>query len=113
MHILCCKPCQEDILNIFKVADRDNSGTLTIQEFQDVIGELCERYPQLELYMKEKHIRNVTDLLLGNNEGNKNKSKELNIEEFKLALAEVDLQMKSLPATAQVIAGKHALDVRY
>ncbi|CAN6453373.1 unnamed protein product [Victoria cruziana] len=98
----------EDILNIFKVADRDNSGTLTIQEFQDVIGELCERYPQLELYMKEKHIRNVTDLLLGNNEGNKNKSKELNIEEFKLALAEVDLQMKSLPATAQVAAQQGA-----
>ncbi|XP_031500409.1 external alternative NAD(P)H-ubiquinone oxidoreductase B1, mitochondrial-like [Nymphaea colorata] len=98
----------EDIFNIFKVADKDNSGTLTVQEFQDVIGELCERYPQLELYMKKKHMRNVADLLLGNKESNQTESKALNIEEFKLALAEVDSQMKSLPATAQVAAQQGA-----
>ncbi|KAF6142805.1 hypothetical protein GIB67_002669 [Kingdonia uniflora] len=33
----------EDILTIFSVADKDNSGTLTVKEFQDVIKDILVR----------------------------------------------------------------------
>lgn len=95
----------EDISSIFKAADKDNSGTLTMEEFQDVIEDIIIRYPQVELYLKSKHLFEVTDFLLdvyGNNK------KEVNIEEFKLALSVCDKQMKSLPATAQVAAQQGA-----
>uniref|UniRef100_I1KLD0 NADH:ubiquinone reductase (non-electrogenic) n=1 Tax=Glycine max TaxID=3847 RepID=I1KLD0_SOYBN len=37
----------EDIAAIFKKADKDNSGTLTVKEFQEVLDDICERYPQV------------------------------------------------------------------
>ncbi|VVA99965.1 unnamed protein product [Arabis nemorensis] len=91
----------EDIAMIFEVADKDKSGTLTVEEFQDVVEDILVRYPQVEHFLKSKHLRNVTDLL-ADPEGNA--KKEVDINGFKLALSEVDSQMKSLPATAQVAA---------
>ncbi|KAF3451568.1 hypothetical protein FNV43_RR07663 [Rhamnella rubrinervis] len=94
----------EDISAIFSKADKDNSGTLTVKEFQEVIDDICERYPQVELYLKNKQMGNIADLLKVA-EGDKAKeSIEMNIEQFKTALSEVDSQMKNLPATAQVAA---------
>lgn len=94
----------DDISEIFKVADKDNSGTLTVKEIQDVLEDICIRYPQVELYLKSKQMSDIVDLLK-DAEGNATKeSVELNIEEFKKALADVDLQVKNLPATAQVAA---------
>ncbi|KAG1368201.1 putative External alternative NAD(P)H-ubiquinone oxidoreductase B3, mitochondrial [Cocos nucifera] len=94
----------EDISEIFRVADVDCSGTLTLKEIKDVLGDISERYPQVELYLKSKQMKNFVDLL-GDAEGNPLKeSKELDIEEFKKALAHVDSQVKMLPATAQVAA---------
>ncbi|KAF8409358.1 hypothetical protein HHK36_005433 [Tetracentron sinense] len=95
----------EDISTIFKAADKDNSGTLTVKEFQDVIEDVLVRYPQVGLYLKSKHLRKVTDLLK-DSEGNDRE--EVDIEGFKLALSHVDSQMKSLPATAQVAAQQGA-----
>lgn len=95
----------EDIASIFKAADKDNSGTLTVQEFQDVVDDILVRYPQLELYLKNKHLRDVKDLMK-DPEGKD--IKEVDIEGFKLALAQVDSQAKSLPATAQVAAQQGA-----
>ncbi|KAF2303447.1 hypothetical protein GH714_018419 [Hevea brasiliensis] len=92
----------EDISAIFKKADKDNSGTLTVKEFQEVINDICERYPQVELYLKNKKMRNIVDLLKEAKGDVAKESIELNIEEFKTALSEVDSQMKNLPATAQV-----------
>nr|GMD36857.1 external alternative NAD(P)H-ubiquinone oxidoreductase B1, mitochondrial [Ipomoea batatas] len=89
----------EDITTIFKAADKDNSGTLTVDEFEDVIEDIIIRYPQVELYVKSKHLLEVVDLLR-DYEGNK--QGEIDIEGFKLALSHVDSQTKSLPATAQV-----------
>ncbi|XP_022860067.1 external alternative NAD(P)H-ubiquinone oxidoreductase B1, mitochondrial-like isoform X2 [Olea europaea var. sylvestris] len=89
----------EDILTIFKAADKDDSGTLTIEEFQDVVEDIIIRYPQVELYMKSKHFSKLADLLK-DSEGNERDA--VDIEGFKSALSHVDLQMKSLPATAQV-----------
>lgn len=92
----------EDISAIFKKADKDDSGTLTVKEFQEVIDDICERYPQVELYLKNKKISNIVDLLKEAKGDVAKESIELNIEEFKTALSEVDSQMKNLPATAQV-----------
>ncbi|KAH7545910.1 hypothetical protein FEM48_Zijuj01G0144200 [Ziziphus jujuba var. spinosa] len=94
----------EDISAIFSKADKDNSGTLTVKEFQEVIDDICERYPQVELYLKNKQMRNIVDLLKVPKGEVAKESLELNIEEFKSALSQVDSQMKNLPATAQVAA---------
>ncbi|XP_012572488.1 external alternative NAD(P)H-ubiquinone oxidoreductase B2, mitochondrial-like [Cicer arietinum] len=92
----------EDIAAIFKKADADNSGTLTVKECQEVINDICERYPQVELYLKSKQMHSIADLLKESKVDDKKESIELNIEELKTALANVDSQMKFLPATAQV-----------
>ncbi|CAA3000210.1 external alternative NAD(P)H-ubiquinone oxidoreductase B1, mitochondrial [Olea europaea subsp. europaea] len=81
---------QEDISEMFKATDKDNSGTLTIEEFQD---------PQVELYLKNKHLFDVASLLKDTDGSDR---LEVDIEGFKLALSHVDTQMKSHPATAQV-----------
>lgn len=93
---------QEDIAAIFKKADKDNSGTLTVKEFQEVLDDICERYPQVELYLKSQQMHNIADLLKGSKEDVEKESIELNIEELKTILSKVDSQMKFLPATAQV-----------
>ncbi|XP_065875989.1 external alternative NAD(P)H-ubiquinone oxidoreductase B1, mitochondrial-like [Euphorbia lathyris] len=90
---------REDIEAIFKAADKDNSGTLTVEEFQDVVDDILVRYPQVEHYLRHKHLRHVTDLLK-DPEGHDRK--EVDIEGFKQALAQVDSLSKTLPATAQV-----------
>jgi NADH:ubiquinone reductase (non-electrogenic) len=64
-----------------------------------VIDDIVIRYPQVDLYLQSKHLRDVTDLL---KDPQGHDRKEVDIEEFKLAFRHVDLQMKSLPATAQV-----------
>lgn len=93
---------QEDIAAIFKKADKRNSGTLTVKEFQEVMNDICVRYPQVEQYLKSKQMRNVADLLKEARGDVKKETIELNIEELKTALSKVDSQMKFLPATAQV-----------
>ncbi|KAJ7948251.1 External alternative NAD(P)H-ubiquinone oxidoreductase B1 mitochondrial [Quillaja saponaria] len=95
----------EDISSIFEAADKDNSGTLTVEEFQEVVDDILTRYPQVKLYLKSKHLHDVTDLLK-DPEGNDRQ--EVDIEWFKLALSHVDSQTKSLPATAQVAAQQDA-----
>ncbi|KAL1289303.1 hypothetical protein HN51_057747 [Arachis hypogaea] len=92
----------EDIAAIFKKADKNNSGTLTVKEFQEAMNDICERYPQLELYLKNNQMRGIADLLKEAKGDVKKESIELNIEELKTALSKVDSQMKFLPATAQV-----------
>ncbi|KAL0400008.1 UNVERIFIED_CONTAM: External alternative NAD(P)H-ubiquinone oxidoreductase B1, mitochondrial [Sesamum radiatum] len=95
------KKIMEDISAIFAAADKDNSGTLTIEEFKDVVEDIIIRYPQVELYLKNKNLFDVTDLL---KDADGNEREEVDVEGFKLALSHVDKQMKSLPATAQVAA---------
>ncbi|XP_014506035.1 external alternative NAD(P)H-ubiquinone oxidoreductase B2, mitochondrial [Vigna radiata var. radiata] len=92
----------EDIAAIFKKADKDNSGTLTVKEFQEVLDDICERYPQVGLYLKSKQMHDLADLLKESKGDVEKESIELNIEELKTALSKVDSQMKFLPATAQV-----------
>ncbi|EXB62305.1 External NADH-ubiquinone oxidoreductase 1 [Morus notabilis] len=94
----------EDIALIFSKADKNNSGTLNIKDFQEVVDDICERYPQVELYLKKKQMKNIVELL----KNSQKKSVEVDIETFKSALSEVDSQMKNLPATAQVAAQQGA-----
>jgi len=71
-----------------------------MEELEGVVDDIIVRYPQVELYLKSKHMRHINDLL-ADSEGNARK--EVDIEAFKLALSEADSQMKTLPATAQVL----------
>ncbi|KAL2476806.1 External alternative NAD(P)H-ubiquinone oxidoreductase B4 [Abeliophyllum distichum] len=94
---------QEDIAAIFSKADKNNTGRLKVEDFKEVINDICERYPQVEIYLKKKQLKNFVDLLK-NSQGDD----ELDIDKFKAALSEVDLQTKNLPATAQVAAQQGA-----
>ncbi|KAG8386912.1 hypothetical protein BUALT_Bualt03G0198200 [Buddleja alternifolia] len=89
----------EDISAIFNKANKKNTGRLKVDDFKEVINDICERYPQVEIHLKRKQLRKFLHLLK-NSQG----KDELNNEKFKLALTEVDTQMKNLPATAQVAA---------
>ncbi|PKU81748.1 NAD(P)H dehydrogenase B3, mitochondrial [Dendrobium catenatum] len=94
----------DDISSIFKVADKDNSGTLTVKEIKDVLEDIIERYPQVALYLKTKQMKDFLDLLKESESDVVKESVELDIERFKKALSQVDSQVKMLPATAQVAA---------
>lgn len=52
--------------------------------------------------MKNKKMSSLVDILKESKGDIAKESIELNIEDFKLALSQVDSQMKNLPATAQV-----------
>jgi NADH:ubiquinone reductase (non-electrogenic) len=93
---------QEDISEIFRVADKDKSGTLTVKEIQDILEDIYVRYPQVKLYMKSKQMNGIADLVKAGNGDTEKQSVELSIEEFKKALSLVDSQVKNLHATAQV-----------
>uniref|UniRef100_A0A164ZI20 NADH:ubiquinone reductase (non-electrogenic) n=1 Tax=Daucus carota subsp. sativus TaxID=79200 RepID=A0A164ZI20_DAUCS len=93
----------EDISSIFKAADVDNSGTLTIEEFRQVMEDMIIRYPQLDLYCKSKHLLELTDIF---KDSKGNVRAEVDLKGFRRALAHVDSQTKSLPATAQVVAAQ-------
>lgn len=98
----------EDISAIFSKADKDNSGTLTVKEFQEVIDDICQRYPQVELYLKNKQMGSIVDLLKEAKGDVAKESIELDIEELKKLFSQVDSRMKNLPATAQVAAQQGA-----
>lgn len=91
---------QEDIAAIFEKADKTSNGTLDLKDFKEVVGHICERYPQVELYLRKNKLKSFYDLLKNAKGDDK---KQIDIETFKKALSEVDSQMKSLPPTAQVI----------
>ncbi|KAL9266282.1 External alternative NAD(P)H-ubiquinone oxidoreductase B3, mitochondrial-like protein [Drosera capensis] len=98
----------EDIAEIFNKADKEKRGKLNLKDFKALVEDICERYPHVEIYMKKKQVKNIIKLLKTNTESNGDKqASEIDIEQFKVALAEVDSQ-KNLPATAQVAAQQGA-----
>lgn len=103
IYVLHVNIFQEDILEIFKFADKDNSGTLTVKEINDALEDICIRYPQVELYLKSNQMSNIVDLIKASKGDVGKESVELDIQEFKNALADVDSEVKNLPATAQVV----------
>lgn len=93
---------QEDISSIFSKADKNNTGKLNVKDLKEVVKDICERYPQVEIYLNKKQLKNINVLLKNAEEDPKKASMDFDIEKFKKALSEVDSQMKHLPATAQV-----------
>ncbi|KAH9744296.1 External alternative NAD(P)H-ubiquinone oxidoreductase B4 [Citrus sinensis] len=98
----------EDISAIFSKADKNNTGKLNVKDLKEVVKDICERYPQVEIYLNKKQLKNINVLLKNAEEDPKKASMEFDIEKFKKALSEVDSQMKHLPATAQVAAQEGA-----
>ncbi|KAG0597553.1 hypothetical protein M758_12G003700 [Ceratodon purpureus] len=94
----------EDVSYLFKLADKSNSGSLTIEEFVEVMEQVRQRYPQIDIYMERQHMRGVLGLLADAVKDGNRGSMQLDIENFKQAISKVDSQMKSMPATAQVAA---------
>ncbi|KAK4749787.1 hypothetical protein SAY87_027236 [Trapa incisa] len=92
----------EDISAIFSKADKSNTGKLSALDAKEVVKDICERYPQVEIHLKKKKLSNFVDLM--KNADGEDDGTQLDIEKFKSALSEVDSQMKNLPATAQVAA---------
>ncbi|CAL5211845.1 unnamed protein product [Lathyrus oleraceus] len=90
----------EDIAVIFSKADKENTGMLDLKEFQNVVGDIIERYPQVDIYLKSQ-MKDMASLLSKSQES---PTTVVDIEYFKQALSKVDSQMKNLPATAQVAA---------
>lgn len=72
---------------------------LDLKEFQNVVGDIIERYPQVDIYLKKNQMKDMATLLSKSQES---PTTEVDIEYFKQALSKVDSQMKNLPATAQV-----------
>ncbi|KAK7342204.1 hypothetical protein VNO80_25148 [Phaseolus coccineus] len=90
----------EDIAVIFSKADKENTGKLDLKEFKNVVGDIIERYPQVDIYLKKNQMKDMASLLKKSQES----AITVDIEYFKEALSKVDSQMKNLPATAQVAA---------
>lgn len=55
----------------------------------------------MAIYLKKKQRKSITDIRQNNSKSQK-QHEEVDIETFKSALSEVDSQMKTLPAVAQV-----------
>ena len=75
---------------------------MTLKEINDVLEDICIRYPQVELYMKSMHMVDIANLIKGGVGDKHKESMVVDIEEFKKALCHVDSQVKTVPATAQV-----------
>ncbi|KAJ0807048.1 putative NADH:ubiquinone reductase (non-electrogenic) [Helianthus annuus] len=56
----------EDISAIFSKADKNKSGKLNVGDFAEVINDIIERYPQVELHLKSKKLKNFVKLLQSN-----------------------------------------------
>eukprot|EP00271_Cylindrocystis_brebissonii_P010674 TRINITY_DN2696_c0_g1_i1.p1 TRINITY_DN2696_c0_g1~~TRINITY_DN2696_c0_g1_i1.p1 ORF type:complete len:219 (+),score=43.21 TRINITY_DN2696_c0_g1_i1:354-1010(+) len=103
------RPMKDDISLLFTMADKDGDGMLSADEFWDVLERVRERYPQISIYLKRKTFR---DLLqdahpeCDEEKGGRgrNSTVRISIREFERALGQVDSQMTSYPATAQVAA---------
>ncbi|KAL8497469.1 hypothetical protein ACS0TY_020971 [Phlomoides rotata] len=93
----------EDISDIFRKADKKKTGRLKAADFKEVINDITVRYPQVKVHLQKKQLSNFFQLLQSAQGDD-----ELDIEKFKLALSEVDSQMKLLPPTAQVAAQQGA-----
>ncbi|KAL0328823.1 UNVERIFIED_CONTAM: External alternative NAD(P)H-ubiquinone oxidoreductase B2, mitochondrial [Sesamum calycinum] len=90
-------------INQRRVMIKTTQGHLPLRSFKKCLM-IYERYPQVALYLKNKRMRTLVDLLKDSKGDTVKESVEVNLEEFKSALSQVDSQMKNLPATAQVAA---------
>lgn len=77
----------DDILYIFKLADADNDGYLSVEEFVNTMEKVKVRYPQIEHYMERQHMKGVLGLL--KEAMMKGKDIKLDLEQFREAICKV------------------------
>lgn len=77
----------EDIADLFKLADKDGDGYLSVSEFVDTMDNVRMRYPQIDLYMERQHMEGVVGLL--NDALKKEKNVKLDLEHFSEAICKV------------------------
>ncbi|KAL3681946.1 hypothetical protein R1sor_024902 [Riccia sorocarpa] len=92
----------EDINRLFELADKDKSGTLTVEEFKEMMQWARKRYPQIDTFMKKKQLKDVRALVQSAEATHTTDETEVDLEGFKKAVAEIDSQLTRFPATAQV-----------
>jgi NADH dehydrogenase FAD-containing subunit len=94
----CSTVDQEKLINkfseLFKSADRNGDGVLSMKEFEDLVHECSKTYPQMRIY--GRRVKELFD------EADVNKDGRLSLQEFESLLKIVDQKLRPLPATAQV-----------
>jgi NADH dehydrogenase len=88
----------DKLLELFQVADVDQNGTLSLEEFLSLSEYLSKKYPQIEVYLKlvGKKAKKLFDSVDKAGKG------YLNFVEFESLLRDIDRMVRPLPATAQV-----------
>ncbi|BBN15358.1 NADH:quinone reductase (non-electrogenic) [Marchantia polymorpha subsp. ruderalis] len=94
----------EDINLLFKLADADKSGKVTVDEFEELMELVRERYPQIDSFMKKKQLRDLKTLIKRAEATDQTDAVEVDLDRFKMAVEQIDAQMTRFPATAQVAA---------
>lgn len=87
----------EDVAYLFKLADKDNSGTLSAEEFVETMEQVRQRYPQIDIYMDRQQMKGVLGLLADALSGHQSSSMALDIEHFKQAISKVYICASWLP----------------
>lgn len=80
----------EDVTYLFKLADKSNSGRLSVEEFVEVMEQVRQRYPQIDIYMERQHMKGVLGLLADAVKDGHQASVQLDIEHFKQAISKVN-----------------------
>ena len=84
----------DQIQQLFEKADKDNRGSLNLQQFQTLVENNIKQFPQLELFSNsiEKAFAKT----------DKEKSGHLTLDTLRSILEKADQKLRTLPATAQV-----------
>ena len=89
----------ESVDEWFQKADKNADGTLTMEEFTDIMEEAKRKHPQVSSYFSTAWQKSLKKAF---NEVDKDGNKRLNMHEFREVLKKVDSKLRSYPATAQV-----------
>jgi NADH:ubiquinone reductase (non-electrogenic) len=93
------KQMVKEVDGLFAAADVNGDGQVTAEEFEKLLSECRWQYPQIAAYFSQSWDENIEKLF---EKADQDGSCNLDLNEFRLALKEVDRELKSLPATAQV-----------
>lgn len=85
--------------SLFEKADVNKDGSLSLAEFQAMIEQSRREYPHLEAYLGYASKDSIEAMYKRADADGKF---GISLDEFEVALAEVDKELKSLPPTAQV-----------
>mmetsp|Transcript_36100 Transcript_36100/g.90589 ORF Transcript_36100/g.90589 Transcript_36100/m.90589 type:complete len:586 (+) Transcript_36100:49-1806(+) len=84
----------DSLEELFRQADTDGSGCLSREELVVAFDSMVRKFPHMRVHLKKVH--QLFDRFDANRDG------QLSIDEFRTLLADVDANLKSYPATAQV-----------